>query len=173
MNDGTEEPRSNYSSYSDHVLDPEQVSFYRNERGRLVLRIGTDEYTAVNLRLAFPLEAEEEFIDLSFPDGTELGMLERLSDLDPESQQALRDELKKIYFRPKVVTVGKLVEEHGVLNGQIHTTSGSRSLEIRGWRENVRLLSNNRAIIEDVDGNRYLIEDWRTLPKVTKEILGL
>lgn len=162
-----------WRSYSDFVLDPQKLRFYRNERGGLVVRIDGEEYSNANLRLAFPLEAEEEFIGLFTPDGTELGMLEKLSALDPESQQVLRDELKKIYFRPKVVSVGKIVEEHGVLRGEIQTTSGSRPLEIRGWRENVRLLSNNRAIIEDVDGNRYLVEDWRKLPKVTREILGL
>ena len=29
------------------------------------------------------------------------------------------------------------------------------------------------AFVEDVDGNRYLIEDWRALPQHTREILGL
>ena len=27
--------------------------------------------------------------------------------------------------------------------------------------------------LTDVDGNRYLIEDWRALPQHTREILGL
>ncbi len=66
-----------------------------------------------------------------------------------------------------------LDEEFGVLRGEIETTSGPRQLEIRGYRTHVRMLSGGRAIIEDVDGNRYLIEDWRALPQHTREILGL
>ncbi|MYF92166.1 MAG: DUF1854 domain-containing protein, partial [Gemmatimonadetes bacterium] len=53
------------------------------------------------------------------------------------------------------------------------TTSGPRQLEIRGYRTNGRMLSGGRAIIEDVDGNRYLIANWRALPRRTREILGL
>ena len=60
-----------------------------------------------------------------------------------------------------------------MLRGESETTSGTRQLEIRGYRTNVRILSGNRVIIEDVDGNRYLIENWRALPQNIREILGL
>jgi hypothetical protein len=83
------------------------------------------------------------------------------------------DELDKIYFHPKILTFSNLDEEYGVLRGQIETSSGPRQLEIRNYRTNVRMLSGGRAIVEDVDGNRYLIEDWRALPQHTREILGL
>lgn len=160
-------------AFADLELDAGKLRFSRNARGGLVLRIDGDEHESVNLRLAFPLEAEEEFIGIFLTDGTELGMLSRLADLDDDSQEVLREELRKIYFRPRVITIGTIVEEHGVLRGEIETTSGPRPLEIRGWRENVRLLSGGRAIIQDVDGNRYLIDDWHKLPKLTKDILGL
>lgn len=162
-----------HGAFDEQVLDPRQVQFSRNARGGLVLRLAGEEHESVNLRLAFPLEAEEEFIGVFLADGGELGMLPRLSDLDRASQEVLREELRKIYFRPRVVTIGKIVEEHGVLRGEIETTSGHRPLEIRGWRQNVRILSDNRAIIQDVDGNRYLVDDWRHLPKLTRDILGL
>jgi len=160
-------------AFEELILDADKVRFRRNARGGLLLEIEGEEHESVNLRLAFPLEAEEDFIGVFETDGTELGMLERLADLDPASQEVVREELRKIYFRPKVVTIGKIVEEHGVLRGEIETTSGPRPLEIRGWRENVRILSGDRAIIQDVDGNRYLVDDWRQLPKLTREILGL
>jgi len=162
-----------HGAFDDLVLDPEQLRFSRSARGGLVLRLDGEEHESVNLRLAFPLEAEEEFIGIFLSDGSELGMLPRLGDLEPASQEVLREELRKIYFRPRVVTIGKIVEEHGVLRGEIETTSGPRPLEIRGWRQNVRILSDNRAIIQDVDGNRYLVDDWRELPKLTRDILGL
>ena len=55
----------------------------------------------------------------------------------------------------------------------METSSGPRELEIRGIRSNIRLLSKNRALIEDVEGNRYELRDWERLPKLTREILGL
>jgi len=159
--------------YEEHLLDPARLRCGRAPAGGFVLDVDGKEYADLKIRLAFPLEAEAEFVGFQLPDGTELGMLERMDDLDAASRAVLQSELDKIYFRPRVVRMGRIVEEQGVLRGEIETTSGPRRLEIRGWRENVRLLGSHRAIIEDVDGNRYLVEDWRQLPKVTREILGL
>jgi len=160
-------------TYEEHVLDPGEMKFFRSERGSLILRYKGEEHTDLNIRRAFPLEANDRFIGFSLPDGTELGLLESLANLDAESRQVLQDELDKIYFCPKILTFGKITEEHGMLRGEIETTSGPRPIEIRGWRENVRMLSGGRAVVEDVDGNRYLVDNWRELPKLTREILGL
>ena len=154
-------------------LDPNQMKFTRSARGNLILHLDGEEYQDLNIRRAFPLESDERFIGFFLPDGLELGMLEDMADLEEESRLELQNELDKIYFRPIVTSFGKITEEHGMLRGDIETTSGPRQIEIRGWRKNVRILSGNRAIILDVHGNRYLIEDWRELPKLTKEILGL
>ena len=154
-------------------LDPAQVRFTRTANRELVLHLNGERFTDLRLRLAFPLEAADEFVGLFRADGTELGMLARIDDLDPDSRAVLRVELEKIYFRPRITEVGRIVEEQGVLRGEITTTAGRRGIEIRGWRENVRLLSRDRAMIEDVDGNRYLVDNWRSLPKLTREILGL
>jgi len=162
-----------HGAFEELVLEAGKMRFERSAHGGLLLHLDGEAHESVNLRLAFPLEAEDEFVGIFEADGTELGMLPRLADLDGDSQEIVREELRKIYFRPKVITVGKIVEEHGVLRGEIETTSGPRPLEIRGWRENVRLLSRGRAIIQDVDGNRYLVDNWRDLPKLTREILGL
>jgi len=156
-----------------HVLDPARMVLTRSAKGGLVLRVGDELHTDLKIRLAFPLEADQEFVGFFLADGTELGMLERVADLHPESRALLQSELDKIYFRPRVTGVGRIVEEQGVLRGEIDTTSGPRQIEIRGWRENVRLLSGGRALIEDVDGNRYMVNNWRQLPKLTREILGL
>ena len=113
------------------------------------------------------------FLGVFDSNGDELGLLEDPQTLDDDSRRALFDELDKIYFHPKILIFNNIDEEYGVLRGDIETTSGPRQLEIRNYRTNVRMLSGGRAIIEDVDGNRYLIEDWRVLPQHMREILGL
>lgn len=157
----------------EYALDPQEMQFYRSERGNIVLHFGAEEYQDINIRRAFPLEDEARFIGIFLADGTELGLLESFDELDAESRQVLGEELDKIYFRPKILHIRDLNEEHGVLRGNIETTSGPRYLEIRNYRRKVRLLSNYRALVEDVDGNCYQIDDWRQLPRLTREILGL
>ena len=160
-------------SYEDFLLDPQKVRFSRSERGSLILKLDGEEYTDIKIRRAFPLEESERYIGVFAAEDQELGTIEDPQQLDDQSRQALRDELDKIYFQPQVLAFNSLDEEFGVLRGQIETTSGPRQLEIRGYRTNVRMLSGSRAIIEDVDGNRYLIANWRALPRRTREILGL
>ncbi len=160
-------------SYEDFLLNPQKVRFSRSERGSLILELDGEEYTDLKVRRAFPLEESNRYIGVFAAEDQELGILEDPQQLDAQSRQALRDELDKIYFQPQVLAFNSLDEEFGVLRGQIETTSGPRQLEIRGYRTNVRVLSGGRAIIEDVDGNRYLIANWRALPRRTREILGL
>ena len=160
-------------SYEDFLLDPQKVRFSRSERGSLILKLDDEEYTDIKIRRAFPLEESDRYIGVFAAEDQELGTIEDPQQLDDQSHQALRDELDKIYFQPQVLAFNSLDEEFGVLRGQIETTSGPRQLEIRGYRTNVRMLSGSRAVIEDVDGNRYLIANWRALPQRTREILGL
>ena len=160
-------------SYEDFLLDPQKVRFSRSERGSLILKLDDEEYTDIKIRRAFPLEESDRYIGVFAAEDQELGTIEDPQQLDDQSRQALRDELNKIYFQPQVLAFNSLDEEFGVLRGQIETTSGPRQLEIRGYRTNVRMLSGGRAVIEDVDGNRYLIANWRALPRRTREILGL
>ncbi len=160
-------------SYEDFLLDPQKVRFSRSERGSLILKLDGEEYTDIKIRRAFPLEESDRYIGVFAAEDQELGTIEDPRQLDDQSRQALRDELDKIYFQPQVLAFNSLDEEFGVLRGQIETTSGPRQLEIRGYRTNVRMLSGSRAVIEDVDGNRYLIANWRALPRRTREILGL
>ena len=160
-------------SYEDFLLDPKKMRFGRSERGSLILMLDGEEYTDIKIRRAFPLEESDRYIGVFAAEDQELGTIEDPQQLDDQSRQVLRDELDKIYFQPQILAFNSLDEEFGVLRGQIETTSGPRQLEIRGYRTNVRMLSGGRAVIEDVDGNRYLIANWRALPRRTREILGL
>ena len=160
-------------TYKEHLLAPGTVQLFRSERGQLMMRLGVDEYQDLNIRRAFPLEASTRFIGFFLPDGTELGLLEDIDELDQNSRTVLLEELDKIYFRPVILRFENIGEAFGVVHADVETTSGPRSIEIRQIRRNIRLLSGHRALVEDVDGNRYQLQDWQRLPKLTREILGL
>ena len=160
-------------SYEDFLLDPQKVRFSRSERGSLIIWLDGKKYTNLKIRRAFPLQEADRYIGVFTAEDQELGIIEDPQQLDDQSRQALLAQLDKIYFQPQVLAFNELDEEFGVLRGQIETTSGPRQLEIPSYRTNVRMLSGGRAIIEDVDGNRYLIANWRALPQKTRDILGL
>ncbi len=160
-------------NYANHLLDPGQLRCTRSARGSLVVKVGALEHQGVEVRRAFPLEAAGRYIGFFLADGTELGLLENPEHLDAQSQQVLREELDKIYFRPIITQIHDIGEEFGVVFIEVETSRGPRRLEIRGIRTSIRPLSGYRALVEDVDGNRYELRDWHQLPRVTREILGL
>ena len=160
-------------NYANHLLDPDKLRCARSARGNLVVQVGDQEHSGVEVRRAFPLEAADRYIGFFLADGAELGLLENPERLDVQSQQVLREELDKIYFRPIITQIHDIGEEFGVVYIEVDTSRGPRRLEIRGIRTSIRPLSGHRALVEDVEGNRYELRDWHLLPRVTREILGL
>ena len=159
--------------YENALLDPGKLRFYRSDRGSLVMCVGEENYRDINIRRAFPLEETNRFIGFFLADGTELGLLEDIERLDADSRVILENELEKIYFRPVILRIRSIGEEFGVVYMDAETSSGPRHIEIRQIRNKIRLLSSYRALIEDMDGNRYELRDWNSLPRMTRAILSL
>lgn len=160
-------------NYANHLLDPALLRCTHSARGNLMVKVGGQEHPGVEVRRAFPLETADRYIGFFLADGAELGLLEDPERLDAESRQVLREELDKFYFRPVITQIHDIGEEFGVVFIEVETSRGPRRLEIRGIRTSIRPLSGYRALVEDVDGNRYELRDWHQLPRVTREILGL
>lgn len=155
------------------VLDPSTMRVRRTERGLLEVAVGDAVYVDVTVRRAYPLEASDRFIGFNDADGEEIGMLEDPTKLDADSRAALDEQLALTYFLPTITEVTEIGEDFGVVHADVTTTSGPRQIEIRGIRSSIRILSAHRALIEDADGNRYELADYRKLPNLTREILGL
>ena len=164
---------TSHHSQDDKVLVPEGFRLYRSARGELIANVDREEFPNVSVRRAFPLETSTEFIGFFREDGEELGLLEDAEKLDDESRQLLYEELENIYFRPVITQIDDIGEDFGVVSMSVKTTSGLRQIEIRQLRKNVRLLSGNRVLIEDTEGNRYELRDTHKLPKHPRDVLGL
>ena len=157
----------------DGFLDAKSIRIERSEARTLTVHIAEERYEDVSVRRAFPLEMADAFIGLNGADGKEIGIIEDMASMESGSRETLEAELQRTYFLPVITDFGHLDEEFGVIHAEVETTSGPRHIEIRGIRSNIRLLSRQRALIEDTDGNRYELRDYHRLPKLTREILGL
>tara|TARA_B100000809_G_scaffold211332_1_gene214948 strand:- start:7222 stop:7752 length:531 start_codon:yes stop_codon:yes gene_type:complete len=155
------------------ILQAAQMQIRRTDQDLLAVRIDSQEFDDVSVRRAFPLEAADRYIGFFDSDGNELGILEDPEGLEADSRAALDQQLALTYFLPKITDVTHIGEEFGVVHADVETTSGARQIEIRGIRSSIRVLSRNRALVEDAEGNRYELSDFRLLSKLTREILGL
>ena len=157
----------------DAFLDPAKLRIYRSDRDVLCLALDSEVHEEINVRRAFPLDDPGRYIGLTAADSTELGMVQDVEHLDAASRNVLDVELAKVYFLPVITAVDNIEEHFGIVEADVETSSGPRHIEIRQIRRNIRLLSDNRALIEDAEGNRYELRDRHRLPRLTRDILGL
>ncbi|MFC1713726.1 DUF1854 domain-containing protein [Candidatus Poribacteria bacterium] len=155
------------------ILDPKELSIYRDEFNRLRLKMegngkngDNEEHPAVVAVMGFPLTNPDQFISIiGMKDGKkdkEIGIIEDTKKLDSKSRKILKGELKRAYFMPQITKINRLKEDHGMMKFDVDTDKGQREFETR-YKEDIRKLKGGHVVIKDSDGNRYEIKDYRRL----------
>jgi len=158
-------------------LDPKAICFtYEGENLTFTDADGAF-YPRVTLRRTFPLSAKRANIVVRIPDsemvtGYELGIIEELEELDPDSQSAVLRELQLHYFVPSILRILDVREEFGFLYWDVETDRGSRSFIMRdSVIGSVRQVSEHRWLVIDINQTRYEVRDIRTLDPKSQEFL--
>ncbi len=161
------------------ILNPKELSIYRDEFNRLRLKMESnekngdngkngdnEEHPAVMAVMGFPLTNPDQFISIiGMKDGKkdkEIGIIEDTKKLDSKSRKILKGELKRAYFMPQITKINRLKEDHGMMKFDVDTDKGQREFETR-YKEDIRKLKGGHVVIKDSDGNRYEIKDYRRL----------
>jgi hypothetical protein len=155
------------------VIKASEVRFARNAEGRVVLIRGTDPEVVGNVMSAFPLTSPGRMVSVRDEEGQEIGLLDDIHGLDPESRQIIRAELERSYFMPRITDILDVREEHRVVTWEVETNRGPRTFQVRHVRQNVRRMGRRRLVIKDVDGNRYEIRDWMDLPPLAQKLIQI
>lgn len=155
-----------------NLLDPGRVRFSCDAFQDLVLEVAGDGVHAqVQVRRGFPLSAEGRFLSVRDRDGSELGIIRDVGELDRESARVLVVELERIYFVPRIVRVNHIEERFHIPRWEVETDRGPRVFEIRTGRSDVRVLAAGRILIRDADGNPYEIPDYRRLDAASQALI--
>lgn len=153
-------------------LDPDNVRFFVDAFEDLNLTLDGDQtYSNVRVKRAFPLTYDDCFIVVQDCEGQEIGSLARLDALDPASRQAVEEELARAYFTPRIQRVAKVTVTNRVPRWEVETDRGPRAFEIYSGRRDVRLLGDGRILVQDADGNRYEIPDYRLLEPASRALV--
>lgn len=157
------------------MIDVSKASFSEENGGYISFTYDGTEYKKVKLKRALPYKMPEEYISVSDKDGKEIGIIRSLSDFDEKQQQIVKNELQKLYYSPVVTKIISANDRMGYMYFNVITKVGKREFAVRDASKNISYINSDSAHpsvqIRDVDGNRYIIEDYSTFdPASAKKI---
>jgi len=149
-----------------HYVTPQNVEFINHE-GYITMKENGEE-TRVLLHLLFPYDEKTKYVSVLNEASSEIGMISDINDFQGESFIAIKKELDRKYFLRKIVEIKDIKDKRGVTTWKVLTEDlGEEILEfsIRDTYGSIYKLTDNRLIINDMDGNKYEVSDVTKLPK--------
>ena len=156
-------------------LTKENAKFERTPGGFVKLTYKDKTYDRVGVYRTFPVTMPDEFISIREADekAREIGVVEKLSVLEEEQADMLREQLGLRYFTPEITRVLDIKNEYGYGYFHVMTTYGECNFTIHNGGNSVVSLTETRIIITDLDGNRFEIPDITKLTTNERKKLDL
>ena len=157
------------------ILDPARISVFRSDAEDSFLRMTIDSDTCwvdVRIALAQPFTDPNHYVGFRDSKDKEIGMLETLEGVDPDSLRLIHEALDRRYFTPKISKVNRVVEEFGLTVWEVSTNRGDRRFVVRNIRDSTQLIGPNRLMITDTEGNRYEFPSVSSVSQKAMEILN-
>lgn len=151
---------------AEHPLNRDNARFSRTKGGFVSLEYNGNTWQRIAVYRAFPFTDPERYISIREPDekAKEIGMVQDLNkDLDPQTAELLREQLRIRYFTPKILKIQDIKEEYGFAYFKAVTEQGPCRFTIHMSGSSVVRLSDSRILLSDLDGNRFEIEDLNRL----------
>jgi len=150
-------------------LDAQNARF-STKNGFIFLTLKEGEETLIFDRIflhrAFPFELLWEYISVLDKDSNEIGIIYKLTDFDQETAELLKTELLRKYYEPKIKSVVSLKERYGFSYWNVITTDDRNvNFTMQDTFRNIIRVGSDRAVLLDVDGNRFVIESISKLDR--------
>lgn len=153
------------------LLDASRLRLWRDEFRRLhVLVDGKTEHVDLKPAPVFPVSGAAEYLSFVDEKGKEIILLRNPGELDADSRRVLAEELSRTYFVPRITRIYEIEDAHGSARWVVETDRGYRVFDVRD-REDVRILESGGLLLQDVDGNRFEIEDVDDLDERSRRLL--
>lgn len=155
-------------------LTPDNAKFYRSKGNLISMDLinekGEKEYfERVVILRAFPITNPDEFLSVREPDskkkgrGKEIGMIRYMNDFDEATSRLFLEELDRRYFTPQLTKILAIKDKFGYLYWDAETSAGHVTFVLTNPFSNIRVLEDNRIIVNDIDGNVFEISEPQKL----------
>ena len=139
--------------------------------GRLVLIDSTGRrHIGVEPVRAFPISEPQNWISIVDSDGRELVLVDDINQLAPAVRQLLEEDLARREFVPHIRRIIKVSTDAEPAEWNVETDRGPTRFLLNS-ADDIRRLSPSSALLIDVHGTRYLIEDIGQLDAASRRVL--
>lgn len=152
-------------------LAPGDVSFWRDDRGRISARVDGDERVFHRVRAAriLPVSDPAHYISIQYEedDGRlhEIGVLRDLNGLSPDARECVEEALQIRYLIHNIRRINRLDEEFGILTWDVETDRGRKQFSMGRDHHLVGPHGEHGRVVRDMDDTRFVIPDMRRLDK--------
>ncbi len=141
------------------MLTPENSRFEETEGGMLNVTVDGYVFERVQVHASFPHSSPRRYISIRTKSNKEVGLIDSLDNFSREQSELLIRQMKIRYFSPNITKIINVKDESGYIHMAVQTDCGECRFTVRGGGGNVINPTENRYIITDVDGNRFIIPD--------------
>lgn len=122
-------------------------------------------------RRLFPVSAIDKYISLLDENGVEQAVIRDLNTLPADQREIIEGCLAEYYLIPKILKIRAYEERFDGLTLHTETDKGPADIEIRVLLKGFKM-DGVRALLRDVNDNRYEIPDVTRLDSLSSQILG-
>ena len=146
--------------------------FDRNSDGRLSVTDSSGRrHENIEPIRAFPISDPEHWISLCDPNGKEVVQVRDLNELPVDQRELLLSELTRREFVPVIRRIESISSLAEPCEWFVETDRGPTSFVLNS-DEHVRKLGQDRALILDSHGLRYLVPDAKQLDAHSRRLLS-
>lgn len=156
----------------------EENAHFCEKYGFLSMTLKTDKeektYDRVFLHRAFPFEMPWQYISVLDTDGAEIGIIYDLKVFEKTSLELLKTELDRKYYEPKIESIISQKERYGFSYWQVVLCDKRKvKFTMQDTFRNIIRAGEDKMILSDVDGNRFVIESIAKLDKKSRKKIEL
>ena len=147
-------------------------SLFKDDRGQFtVVDAAGRRHDNIEPIRAFPISDPEHWISLCDPNGKEVVQVRDLNELPVEQRDLLLSELTRREFVPVIRRIESISSLAEPCEWFVETDRGPTSFVLNS-DEHVRKLGQDRALILDSNGLRYLVPDAKHLDAHSRRLLS-
>ena len=152
------------------AIQPDRVRFEMDAFHIFTVSVDGQAHRDVRPVRAFPVSRKADYISFLNQQGQEVALVAHPHKLDKASRKALDQALNRMYYVPKILRIDSIEEMWGISRWKVQTDCGYASFEVTD-QESIRKLPPARYIMQDVDANRFEIEDATKLDPQSQALL--